>query len=156
MEILCKFFPDFQTWNRIFFWFCKKNPTFSKIAHIYSLWTLFEPILSEKKNLFVFTSLSLSLHSEDVVGSPYPRKAWVTCSESKLESIQNTNRQEFLTPFGLGFPFVKYFLSNFRQEFPINWSLTSSSKFTTEFPLKWVRVQFTKEFPYKLISDLQQ
>ena len=52
MEILCKFFPDFQTWNRIFFWFCKKNPTFSKIAHIYSHWTSRDPILSEKKKPF--------------------------------------------------------------------------------------------------------
>jgi len=52
VEILCKFFPDFQTWNRIFFWFCKKNPTFSKIAHIYSHWTSRDPILSEKKKPF--------------------------------------------------------------------------------------------------------
>ena len=68
VEILCKFFPDFQTWNRIFFWFCKKNPTFSKIAHIYSLWTLFEPILSEKKKPFCLHSLSLSLTRTGAVG----------------------------------------------------------------------------------------
>ena len=53
MEILCKFFPDFQTWNRIFFWFCKKTPTFfQNCAHLFPLnfiWANFE----RKKKTFL-------------------------------------------------------------------------------------------------------
>ena len=39
--------PKFSTWNRIFFWFCKKNPRiFENSAHLYIvnlIWANFEP-----------------------------------------------------------------------------------------------------------------
>ena len=40
-------FPKFQTWNRIFFWFCKKSCECSKINEIYLLWISSEPIFSK-------------------------------------------------------------------------------------------------------------
>ena len=40
-------FAKFQTWNRIFLWFCKKSGECSKINEIYLPWTLSEPIFSK-------------------------------------------------------------------------------------------------------------
>ena len=62
------FFRIFKLGIGFFSDFAKKPPLFSKIAHIYSLWTLFEPILSEKKKPFCLHSLSLSLTRTGAVG----------------------------------------------------------------------------------------
>ena len=51
-EILCKFFSRFQTWNRIFFWVCKKSCECSKINEIYLLWISSEPIFSKIRETF--------------------------------------------------------------------------------------------------------
>ena len=42
----------FQTWNRNFFWFCKKSCECSKINEIYLLWILSELIFSKIKEPF--------------------------------------------------------------------------------------------------------
>ena len=75
--------------------------------------------------------------------------------------------------------FVKYFLLKFTKEFPLNWSRTSSRKFYKRIPfnfdlgsfykeipwkffftwksfVKLFLLNFIKEFPFKLIWDLQQ
>ena len=44
---------DFQTWNRIFFWFCKKSGECSKITEIYILWAFSEPIFSKIREPFL-------------------------------------------------------------------------------------------------------
>ena len=55
-------FPKFQTWNRIFFWFCKKSCEYSKIAKIYLSWTSSEPIFSKIRGTFLISqSVSHSL-----------------------------------------------------------------------------------------------
>ena len=48
-----KFTPNFQTWNRIFFWFCKKSCEYSKIAKIYLSWISSEPIFSKIREPFL-------------------------------------------------------------------------------------------------------
>ena len=57
VEILCKFFPDFQTWNRIFFWFCKKNPNFPKLRIFIYLELQLSQFSEKSKNLFGSLSL---------------------------------------------------------------------------------------------------
>ena len=52
----------FQTWNRIFFWFCKKSCECSKIPQNYLSWTLSEPIFSGKKKPFSVTRSGAHYH----------------------------------------------------------------------------------------------
>ena len=54
-EILCKFY---QTWNRIFFWVCKKSYECSKINDIYLLWISSEPIFGTIRETFFFKKKS--------------------------------------------------------------------------------------------------
>ena len=69
-------FPKFQTWNRIFFWFCKKSGECSKINEIYLLWISSEPIFSKiwetffSKKIPIFRKISWIFFQKILKKSP--------------------------------------------------------------------------------------